>query len=272
VKVLISIGGENSGKQFFNAMSRDPKALNRFVDSVTDLLVKNHYDGVDIDWEFPENERDGRNITVLASLLRKKLGQRAPGALLTMALPSGDWVGKWFDAASLSSLLDFANVMTYDFHGPWGANGHNAALYPVAKDPEAGANIVKTMDYWTQQKKWPGKKLLVGIACFGHGFVGGWYENPKKKTPYPDFHFTDSLKMVQAGWKKHWDKEAAVPYLASLDGKEFISYDDEKSVGLKAQWARANHYPGIFFWEITEDFMNDRHVLVEAARKAFLGK
>ncbi len=273
VKVLLSLGGENSGKSFFNDMGRNPKATQHFVQSVTDLLLKYHYDGIDMDWEFPESKEDGKNLTAMMVLFKDELAKRAPNAIMTMALNSGDWVGKYFDAKTLSSIVAFGNVMTYDFHGPWGSNGHNAPLYPVAGDKtEESGNVIQGMDYWAKTRKWPAAKLLVGIPCFGHGFVGEWYGKPKEKTKYSDFHFSDSLKLVKEGWEKRWDSEAAVPYLASKDGSEFISYDDEKSVGLKADWAKKMRFPGIFFWEITEDFVNGDNLLVKAARKAYLGE
>jgi chitinase len=34
-----------------------------------------------------------------------------------------------FDAPALAPILDFINVMTYDFHGPWSDHaGHNSLL------------------------------------------------------------------------------------------------------------------------------------------------
>jgi len=272
-KVLLSLGWEGSGKRYFNSMSRKPQAVERFVDSVVEVLVKYHYDGVDMDWEFPETAQDRKNLSAMLALFREKLSKRAPGAVLTMALPASDWSGKWFDANALSSLVDFGNVMTYDFHGPWGSNGHNANLYPIARDKtDDSSSTVQGMDYWSRTRQWPARKLLVGIPCFGHGFVGEWYGSPREKTKYGDFHFKDSFQMVKEGWKKNWDAEGQVPYLSNKDESEFISYDDERSVGLKAQWAKKTGYPGIFFWDITEDFMNNDHVLVQAARKAYLTK
>ncbi len=274
VKVLISIGGEDSGKNFFNAMCRNAKATDHFVNGVIDVMVKDRYDGVDVDWEFPEAAQDKENFVKLVALFKERLAKKAPGSLITMAVPASDYSGKWYEAKALMPMVNYFNVMTYDFHGPWGTSGYNANLYPDTKDKSGESySFDQGMNYWLKTKKVPISKLLVGIPCYGHGFVGKWYETPKEKTHYDDFHYTDSPELIKKGWKKHWDKEAAVPFLVSPDGKETISYDDEKSVELKGEWAKRHGFPGIFFWEITQDAVNKTdNVLVKAARKGYLEK
>jgi chitinase len=274
VKVLISLGGENTGKEFFNAMGRDPKAVEKFVNNVMEVLVKNGYDGLDVDWEFPENKDDMKHFVQLVALFKQRLKKQVPGGIITMAVPASDWSGKWYDADGLKPNVDYFNIMTYDFHGPWGSNGYNAALYPDPKDKtDDSYSYVQALKYWKEKKNVPSSQLLIGIPLFGHGFFGGFYAKSDKKTNYPDFHYTDSIELIKKGWKKSWDKDAQVPYLTSPDGKEIISYDDEKSVELKGKWAKEQGYPGIFFWDITEDAVNKiDNVLVKAARKGYLGK
>lgn len=53
---------------------------------------------------------------------------------------------------------------------------------------------------------------------------------------------------------------------------ELISYEDPQSVELKAQWVRQAGLRGIFFWEISQDFLEGRAPLVQAARQGLLGK
>jgi GH18 family chitinase len=37
----------------------------------------------------------------------------------------------------------------------------------------------------------------------------------------------------------------------------------------KSRWAHKNGFGGIFFWEISQDWVGGRNVLIEAARKAW---
>ncbi len=274
-KVLISLGGAGSGATF-NAMTRDRAATDKYVNAVMAFMIKNNYDGLDMDWEAPENEVDKGHKTDLMRQFRARLDQEAPGSLLTMALPASDWSGKWIDAPALLPLVDFVNVMTYDYHGPWSSqSGHNAALYPISSDPTKGAfSTVDGMKYWTLTKKFPKNKLVVGIPLYGRGFaVPGLYQATKgKKSSAEEVPYKKAVALIKAGWVRHWDKEAGAPYLVDPKGTEMVSYDDIESVTLKGQWAAQQGYRGIFYWEVTEDLIGGEHVLVNASRDAFFKK
>lgn len=48
---------------------------------------------------------------------------------------------KNYEWSKLSKILDWVNIMTYDFHGPFGGaldhvTGHNAALHSNPNEPE----------------------------------------------------------------------------------------------------------------------------------------
>ena len=129
VKVLVSIGGGDGiqGPRF-NRMARVEAYRQAFVHNVRAFLRKYGYDGVDIDWEIP-NAKDMSNCTTLMQELRNELpvGQW----LISMATPSDprSW-GEGFDIPALAPLVDFMNVMTYDFTGSWaGFAGLNSPLF-----------------------------------------------------------------------------------------------------------------------------------------------
>ena len=55
---------------------------------------------------------------------------------------------------------------------------------------------------------------------------------------------------------KHWDNLAKVPYLTGTGGLQtFVSYDDENSIGEKAQYIVDNNLRGAIIWEITGDYI-----------------
>jgi chitinase len=131
VKVLISIGG-GDGIQgpLFNKMAASETYRQAFVKNVHTFLVKFGYDGVDIDWEVPDAP-DRANCTTLMQELRN--GLPSPW-LISMATPSDprSW-GQGFDIPALAPLLDFMNVMTYDFYGSWSTStGH---VSPAIQSP-----------------------------------------------------------------------------------------------------------------------------------------
>ncbi len=58
-----------------------------------------------------------------------------PEWLISGAYSWTTYYGQYYDLSALAPLVDFFNLMTYDFHGPWSTvSGHNAPLYPASGD------------------------------------------------------------------------------------------------------------------------------------------
>lgn len=59
-------------------------------------------------------------------------------------------------------------------------------------------------------------------------------------------------------WPEKWDATAEVPYTSS--GKNWISYDNHKSLTLKAEYAMSKGLAGVMVWSIeTDDFKGICH-------------
>ena len=273
-KVLLSLGGMDSGN-YFGPMMRSPEARERFVTAVTKMVVDYGYDGVDLDWEFPKGEEDMANFVVMAKRFRETLDVARPGSLITSALSGVQWAGRWIDADGLAPYVDFINVMTYDMHGPWGDHaGFNSTLHHDPRDRAACTSntMENQMAYWVRAKNWPKSKLVVGIPCYGRGFaVAKWYEatTPTQKAAHPYLAFRDVAKLLKQGWKSQWDADAGQPCLSRDGVRELIGYDDERTAAAKGRWAAETGYAGVFFWEISQDFVDGRHALVGAASQGY---
>ena len=179
VKVLLSLGGAHSAKAF-REIVRSAEARDRYAAAVAKTAAESGYDGVDLDWEPTEGDEDRKGVVVLVRALRAAL----PAAIVSMAAPASDWYGKAWDVDELQKHVDFLNVMTYDFHGPWsGHAGHNAPLRAAAGDEDgAVASVESGMAYWTAKRRWPAGRLNVGIPCYGRGFaVKEWHRKPAGK-------------------------------------------------------------------------------------------
>jgi len=269
VKTILSLGGGGAGSDHFAAIMADAAMADRWIGESVAFVEAAGYDGIDCDWEFPGNTLDAANLVKLVAAYRKRL----PGTLLSMAVNASDWYGRWFDHAGLLPLFDYLNVMTYDFHGPWGDHaGHNAPLHPAPGDPDgAGMNSAAGMAYWNITKGFPRDKLLLGIPCYGRSFLVPRMHMPTKEaSPRTYLGFNAVRKLLAEGWRREWDAAAAVPYLVKDGVAEVISYEDEESATIKGRWAREQGYRGIFFWEVSQDWDDGRHVLVDAARRGFL--
>lgn len=55
VKVLIAIGGWNdSAGGKYSKLANSPEARRRFIQHVTNFILENNFDGLDLDWEYPK--------------------------------------------------------------------------------------------------------------------------------------------------------------------------------------------------------------------------
>ncbi len=111
VKVLISVGGENSADGFRGATTAANRP--RFITNLVNFVTARGYDGVDLDWE-PLDAPDGGPYSNLVNELRLALDAITPRPLLTAAVGSQPSL-----FASLQSRFDQINLMTYSFSGAW---------------------------------------------------------------------------------------------------------------------------------------------------------
>ena len=123
VKVLISVGGENSAIGFRGATSARNRP--RFISNIVSFVTSRGYDGVDLDWE-PLDAPDAGEYSNLVNDLRVALNSITPRPLLTAAVGSQPLL-----FATLQNRFDQINLMTYSFSGPYSGwvTWFNAPIY-----------------------------------------------------------------------------------------------------------------------------------------------
>lgn len=271
-KVLLSLGGGSNGKAFAEMAANDA-ARKRYLGEVLDFAKQYNYDGVDIDWEFPKKGQEALLVQFVEEL-HNALAAWRKDAVITMAVPAAYWSGQYFDVPKLVPFIDYWNIMSYDFHGSWGHAGFLSPLYPTSSDPVDGHkyNLQYSLNYWLERGV-PKANILMGIPAYGRAFATkSWGTKTEEKPPYNAITYRQILPLLDAGWQKHWDDEAKVPWIG-LPGTDFrISYDDPHSVRLKAQWAKEQGIAGVFFWEISQDYLNGDNYLAREAWKVLANK
>ena len=279
VKVLISIGGGDPAQaRAFRKIAADPAIRAEFVQNVYNFVVANGYDGVDIDWEIPVNPKDTNNCIMLMQDLRSQFP--APRYLLSMAIPADprSW-GSGFDVPALAPLLDFINVMTYDFYGPWSAHaGLNSPLFQDPADPEQVGSIATSMDLFANIYGVPSDKLNIGTAFYGYEFDSSqrlWDAcSDCGNTTYTVNYGADIKPRIgHTGWVRRRDSAARSPYLLyqGVGGQSgFITYDDALSTSKKVNYVLGERgFGGVFMWSLEADFDGNSQDLLDAMYGAF---
>ncbi|TSA24011.1 hypothetical protein D4R75_02275 [bacterium] len=284
VKVLLSIGGWEDSSNFPDVAASETKRQ-QFAHSCIDRIREYGFDGIDIDWEYPGyaehkgTPQDKGNLNLLLQITRDSLtayGNRTgTKLLLTAALPAGASILSNFDMGKVTDLLDMLNVMTYDLSGTWDpVSGHNAPLFSP-NESDSLRNIDAVFRMYTVTHKVPASKINIGIPFYGHTFANC-------TAPYSPHSGADTVHFSNHGcfyydivqlmdrFTRFWDDRAKVPYLVSQEWKTFVSYDDEESVGHKAQYVLDRDAGGVIIWEITGDYMPDgRTPLLDVITRKF---
>lgn len=279
VRVMISIGGGGaaSGKPFA-AVTGDAATRANMVKNVHDFVVQNGYDGVDLDWEYPDGVEQRANCTLLMAALRKELP--SPQYDLSMALPadpnrpgSGS-----YDLEALAQMLDYFNVMTYDFHGPWSKHaGHNSPLFQNPADPgHSRASLATAIDTYVNYFHIAPEKLNIGTGFYGYEFTMAtelWGACDCSRTTFSRGYGPYIKQRIdRMGWKRYFDSDAQAPYLLRETRSQpgFITYDDPESIARKVDYVLGTRGLGGFFtWVLGSDYDGQSQDLMTAMHLAF---
>ncbi len=282
VKVILSLGGWGWDRQFASIVAR-PAAEDRYVKSVAAIIDDSDYDGIDLDWEYPDTGSEIAGFERLTRRFRKAIdaiGDRKKRPMvLTMAASSNKGTLGWLKKDFLLETMDWINVMTYDYTGDWtNYAGHHSPLFASSKQPAGSARSTElTMRYLLEERGLPADRLAVGIPLYGRGFaVKDPYAStkgaPRGRVPRGGDYKNIHRLLREPGWVRQWDDETKNPWLIAHDHSAVIGYDDAESVALKTEWAMKQGFRGVFFWQIGADRLPDlTNPLQEAARKQWAG-
>ncbi|TWI90920.1 glycosyl hydrolase family 18 protein [Chitinophaga japonensis] len=147
VKVLIAVGGWNNGDDSgFESLAANSSYRAAFVTNMLNFVNQYGLDGVDIDWEYPDQGASANNFVALMTQLSAAL--HAQGKLLTAAVVG---TGGESILSSVFSQVDFLNLMAYDF------NNYDHSTYNYAS---------QSLAYW-KGKGLPAAKAILGVPFYG---------------------------------------------------------------------------------------------------------
>ena len=252
LKVLLSVGGWGAGN--FSEMAADEVHRKNFAQNCLNAVNSYKLDGIDIDWEYPgsndagisSSPNDKQNFTLLLKDLRAALGN---DKLLTMASEASAGYVDW---ATALPYLNFVNIMSYDMGRP---PYHNAALYKGSRTKMSCEEAVAKHF----AKGIPYNKMTLGMAFFGRV--------DRTILQGDELDYNEIIKLT--GFTKCWDDQAKVPYLTDAVGTMVLSYDNETSIGLKAEYVKSKGLLGGMYWDIEAD--DDNHTLGKAVAGPLLG-
>ncbi|GAA3858880.1 glycoside hydrolase family 18 chitinase [Streptomyces lacrimifluminis] len=265
IKVLYSFGGWTYSGGFAQAAANPAAFAASCKAVVEDPRWADVFDGIDIDWEYPNacgltcDTSGPAAFKNLMSGLRSTFGANY---LVTAAITADGSSGGKIDAADYggaSAHLDWYNVMTYDYFGAFDADGPTAPHSPLtsyAGIPAAGFNSADAIAK-LKAKGVPAAKLLLGIGFYGRGWTGVTQSAPGGTATGA------APGTYEAGIEDYKVLKSSCPATGTIAGTAYAhcgnnwwSYDTPATIAGKMTWARNQALGGAFFWEFSGDTSN----------------
>lgn len=267
IRVLLCIGGYETAGIPFSDVAFSASLREKFAKSIVETIEKYHFDGVDIDWEYPgfgtgrDVSIDRPNYTLLMAEIRRQVKAKNNDYIVSAALPGGIFTYKNYELNQLNNILDYVHLMTYDLQSS-SKTSHHTALYDNPNSPFGTVEqTVKTYESQGIAKN----KLIVGIAFYGRMFtLSGEVTNSigntnvisgGKTITYADIYkqYLSKAYSSNSDITIYFDEKAYAPYIYDSKNKIFITYDDPLSVAGKCQYVKENDLGGVMFWDYGED-------------------
>ena len=277
LKIVYSFGGWTWSGGFGQAAANASAFANSCYALVHDPRWNGLFDGIDIDWEYPNNcglscDTSGFGaFKTLMGALRAKFGS---GALITAAITADGTSGGKQDSADYAGAAQYVNwynVMTYDFFGAWAATGPTAPHSPLTS-----WSTIPTPGFYTdnavqhlKSKGVSASKLLIGIGFYGRGWTGVTQAAPGGSASGP------APGTYEQGIEDYHVLVNSCPSNGTVAGTAYCfrngqwwSYDTPSTISGKMSYAKSQGLAGSFFWELSGDTSNGSLI---AAMKSGLG-
>ncbi|MCG0290468.1 glycoside hydrolase family 18 protein [Streptomyces sp. PSAA01] len=265
LKVLWSFGGWTWSGGFTEAAKNPAAFAQSCYDLVEDPRWADVFDGIDIDWEYPNAcglscDTSGRDaFKNLMAAMRAKFGSsNLVTAAITADASSGGKI-EAADYAGAAQYVDWYNPMTYDFFGAWAAQGPTAPHSPLNSyngipqqgfDTDAAISKLKGAGI-------PASKLLLGIGFYGRGWSGVTQDAPGGTATGA------APGTYEAGIEDYKVLKNSCPATGTVAGTAYAhcgnqwwSYDTPATIAGKMNYKQQQGLGGTFFWELSGDTTN----------------
>lgn len=289
LKTMVSVGGWAMNMSLYSMAVSTSSSRAKLVQSSMTFLRKYCFDGIDFDWEYPNdptrggNAQDPANFALFMQQMRDAINAESiPSGKsriqMSLALPGGPYHGVNYDMNSIIKNVDFANIMAYNLHGPWEPVVYCSANYydgTPADSPYHGYSINDATQYFLNQggNKLPSEKFNLGMTFAGVAFNLADAENSTpgsaaigegaggpctKEAGYMSYFEIENLLATQSSITPQYDSVGYCKYFVYGNGttSQWIGYDDPDTLAAKVGQVKSAGLGGISVWAMYAESAN----------------
>jgi chitinase len=259
-KAMVAIGGSTQSTRYSTVAMSD-SSRTTFVNSVVALLSKYHFDGVMLDWQYPNQAIDKDNYVHLLDKFDEKFAGTAFSLGITGS-PNHAVVDSFFDVPKILNYVDFVHVLTLDYHGPWDSRVDYAAPLKWT---------IESLEYWWS-KGAPKNKLLAAVPLFARTWKlanisdnehtaagsGGGAAGPYTQTSGL-LSYNELCAMMKSSPSSFViRRDPLQPAVYAVHGSDWISFEDTQTTTEKAHNITSQGFGGVVAYAIdNDDFHGD---------------
>ncbi len=265
LRVLLSLcGGDRRQSRCCRAVAADPARTRRVAAACGQMLDFLGLDGIDLDWEYPENPTEIEQYIYMLRCIRQSVG---PERTVSTALPTGEILANFTpgQVAELNEIMDFWNLMTYDlgvgtdfsFVAPMTARDgdrvYGYSSLPEGIDQMIGIGV-------------PADRINAGVPSYGKHWrdltdislsdLEGIFGRRYGKWP-PHLHYRELVPLLREdGWVRRDIEAAGCPMFYRADGQKVTDIavmDDLPAIESKCRLIRSKGCGGVMMWCLNGD-------------------
>lgn len=158
----------------------------------------------------------------------------------------------------MTPLLDFYNLMAYDYAGSWDQHaGHQANTFPSSDSPTSTPfSTHAALDHYINVGGVPPSKIVVGMPLYGRAF---------ENTDGPGAPFSgvgegswengvwDYKALPRPGASENFDAATGASWCYDAGSRRMVSYDTVQAGREKAEFIKQRQLGGGMWWESSGD-------------------
>ncbi|KAL6703038.1 Chitinase 4 [Coniothyrium glycines] len=283
LKTILTVGGWSYRENFKTGLATSDNRR-RFAESFQGLVADLGLDGIDISWQYPEDDTDAATIIDTVKLCREALdaysAEYADGYHFDIVIssPAGPIRYNAMPVAELDQYVDVWSLMSYDYMSPGFSNftGHLSNVYPsTTNNITTDFNTEQAVEHYLANIADP-SKLILGLPVYGRSYanttgIGKTFSGPGAgswETGVLDYKVLPLTSVNTT--TVHTDYEVIGSWSFDSATGQFVSYDTPEVQTLKAKYLQSKNLGGAVWWDSSSD-RTDENSLVTTVSNALGG-